>query len=64
MKSRLTLAIVYGVCAVLLIFIAAGCMDGTTTMEINHVKMLLGGGVFVILSLVELFQMVSIAKEV
>lgn len=62
MKIRLVLATVYGVIAFILAFIAAGCMDGTETLEVMHIKLLVAGGLFAIISLIEIHKIVSLVK--
>ena len=63
MKMRITLATVYGVCGFFLALVAAGCMDATTTLEMNHMKLLIAGVLFLIMSLIEIGKIVKTVKE-
>lgn len=63
MKIKLIMAIIYGIMAGLLSFIAAGCIDGTENLTISTAKLLAAGAVFGILAVMELVKLERLAKE-
>lgn len=63
MKMMAIKATVYGLIGTFLGFVGAGCMDASTSLEINHVKMVGVATLFLVLALIEIINMKKIADE-